>query len=547
MSLMGDMMDVPLLLSSLLRQAAGSHGHTEVVSRLENGLHRYDYRACETRAKRLAQALAKLGMESGDRIGTLAWNDHRHLELYYGVTGCALVCHTINPRLFLEQIVYIINHAGDRVVVFDACFLPLVETLAPQCPAVGAWIVLDTPGLPLPQSQLPLLRYEALLAAEADGFEWPQFDEKTASMLCYTSGTTGNPKGVLYSHRATMIHAYAVALPDSANVSARDVVMPVVPLFHANAWEMPFAAPLVGAKLVLPGARLDGASLYELIEQEGVTLSIGVPTIWLNLLNHVQENGLRFSTLKRLLVGGSSTPPAVVAAYASLGVELIQGWGMTETMALTTCTSPLAVHAGLAPDEVRSRVHNNQGRIVAGARMRIVDENGRDLPWGGEQSGHLQVRGPWIAARYFQHPETALEDGWLPTGDIARIDRDGYMQITDRNKDMIKSGGEWISSIEIENVATSHPEVSMAACIAAHHDKWGERPLLVVVRKADVTLSREALLAFFEGKVAKWCVPDDVVFVDQLPMTATGKLYKLRLRELYKEHLRSVNTNQEPT
>jgi acyl-CoA synthetase (AMP-forming)/AMP-acid ligase II len=544
MSLLGDMMDVPLLLSSLLRQAATNHGRTEIVSRREDGVHRYDYRACESRAKRLAQALARLGMASGERIATLAWNDHRHLELYYGVTGGALVCHTINPRLFLEQIVYIINHAGDRGVVFDACFLPLVEQLAPQCPGVTAWVVLDTPGVALADSSLPLLRYEALLAAESGDIEWPEFDEKSASMLCYTSGTTGDPKGVLYSHRASVIHAYAVALPDSANLSARDVVMPVVPLFHANAWEMPFASPLVGAKLVLPGAHLDGASLYELMEQEGVTLSIGVPTIWLSLLNHVREAGLRFSTLKRLLVGGSSTPPAVVAAYAELGVELIQGWGMTETMALTTCTRPLAVHAGLSPDELRSRVNDNQGRIVAGARMRIVDDEGRELPWGGAEAGHLQVRGPWIAERYFLQPDTALTDGWLPTGDIARIDRDGYMQITDRNKDLIKSGGEWISSIEIENVATAHPGVLLAACIAAHHDKWCERPLLIVVRKPNVALSSEEMLAFFEGKVAKWCVPDDVLFVDQMPMTATGKLYKVKLRELYKEHLRSHTIDQ---
>ncbi|RJG00823.1 3-(methylthio)propionyl-CoA ligase [Noviherbaspirillum sedimenti] len=537
MSLLGDMINTPLLISSLLRQAASHHRHTEIVSRLDSGEHRTTYRDCESRSKRLAKALAKLGMVSGDRIGTLAWNDHRHLELYYGISGSGLVCHTVNPRLFADQVAYIINHGGDRLVFFDAGFLPLVESIAGQCPGVQAWVLLDQPGAPATPFQKNLLHYEALLAEQDDSYAWPSFDENSASMLCYTSGTTGDPKGVLYSHRATVIHAYVFALPDSANLSARDVIMPVVPLFHAKAWESPYAAPLVGAKLVLPGSKLDGASLYELMEKEGVTISVGVPTVWLSLLNHVKDNGLRFSSLKRLLVGGSSTPPAIVAAYAELGVELLQGWGMTETAAITTCTSPLALHKSLSPEEVRHRVNDNQGRIVAGAEMRIVDDENRELPWDGVASGHLQVRGPWIAERYYRHAESALVDGWLPTGDIAHIDADGYMKITDRSKDVVKSGGEWISSIDIENVAAAHPAVQLVACIGAAHPKWDERPLLVILKKPGMVLSRAEILKFFEGKVAKWWVPDDVIFVDEMPMTATGKLYKLKLRDQYKDYL----------
>lgn len=537
MQLSGNMIDTPLLVSSLLQQAARYHGNTEIVSRLGGREHRYTYRDSERRAKQLAKALAKLGIVGGDRVGTLAWNDYRHFELYYGVSGSGVVCHTVNPRLFPEQIAYIINHGSNRLVFFDVEFLTLVERLAPQCPGVESWVLLDAPATPSTPFQEKLLHYETLLAEQNDEYAWPSFEENSASMLCYTSGTTGDPKGVLYSHRSTVIHAYACALPDSQNLSACEVVMPVVPLFHAKAWEVPYSAPLVGAKLVLPGSRLDGATLYNLIELEGVTISIGVPTVWLGLLRHVQENGLRFSSLRRLLVGGASTPPAVIEGYAALGIDLLQGWGMTETAALTTCTRPLTSHLKLSPQALQHQVKENQGRIVPGADMRIVDEDGQELTWGGAVSGHLQVRAPWVAERYYGHQDSALVDGWLPTGDIARINADGFMQITDRNKDVVKSGGEWISSIDVENVASAHPAVLLAACIAGNHPKWGERPLLVIEKKPGMDIGRQELLQFFEGKVAKWWIPDDVIFVDEMPMTATGKLFKLKLREMFKDHL----------
>ncbi|SOZ34671.1 3-(methylthio)propionyl-CoA ligase [Cupriavidus neocaledonicus] len=536
MALMGQMMSAPLLISSIIKHAARYYGSTEIVSRRTEGdLHRYTYRDCELRARKLAQALGALGVQQGERVGTLAWNGYRHLEIYYGVSGMGAVCHTVNPRLFPEQIAYIVNHAEDGYVFFDLTFLPLVEGVAPHCPNVRGWVAMtDRAHMPA-ESKVPLLCYEELLDAQDGNYEWPQFDENLASSLCYTSGTTGNPKGALYSHRSTVLHSYASAMPDALGCSASDVILPVVPMFHVNAWGLPYSVPLVGAKLVLPGPKLDGASLYELFEQEKVTFSAGVPTVWLGLLQHVQANQLKFSTFRRTVIGGSAAPPAMIRALEALDVEVIHAWGMTEMSPLGTASKLLAKHHDL-PDAERHKIQEKQGRVIYGVDMKIVDGEGKELPWDGKAFGDLLVRGPWIIDRYFRNDVSPLVDGWFPTGDVATIDADGFMQITDRSKDVIKSGGEWISSIDIENVAAAHPAVHMAACISAYHPKWDERPLLVVVKKPGAEVSREELLQFFEGKVAKWWIPDDVAFVTEIPLTATGKMQKLRLREQFKDY-----------
>ncbi|WP_373380110.1 3-(methylthio)propionyl-CoA ligase [Cupriavidus nantongensis] len=536
MALMGQMMSAPLLISSIIKHAARYYGSTEIVSRRTEGdLHRYTYRDCELRARKLAQALGALGVKQGERVGTLAWNGYRHLEVYYGVSGMGAVCHTVNPRLFPEQIAYIVNHAEDGYIFFDLTFLPLVEGVAPHCPNVKGWVAMtDRAHMPA-EAKVPLLCYEELLDAQDGNYEWPQFDENLASSLCYTSGTTGNPKGALYSHRSTVLHSYASAMPDALGCSASDVILPVVPMFHVNAWGLPYSVPLVGAKLVLPGPKLDGASLYELFEQEKVTFSAGVPTVWLGLLQHVQANQLKFSTFRRTVIGGSAAPPAMIRALEALDVEVIHAWGMTEMSPLGTASKLLAKHHDL-PDAERHKIQEKQGRVIYGVDMKIIDGEGKELPWDGKAFGDLLVRGPWIIDRYFRNDVSPLVDGWFPTGDVATIDADGFMQITDRSKDVIKSGGEWISSIDIENVAAAHPAVHMAACISAYHPKWDERPLLVVVKKPGAEVTREELLQFFEGKVAKWWIPDDVAFVNEIPLTATGKMQKLRLREQFKDY-----------
>ncbi|PXX28611.1 MULTISPECIES: 3-(methylthio)propionyl-CoA ligase [Burkholderia] len=536
MAMTGRMMSTPLLISSIIRRAARYSGGVEIVSRgSDGGIHRYTYRECELRARKLAQALEALGLRQGDRIGTLAWNSYRHLELYYAVPGAGAICHTINPRLFPEQIVHIVNDAEDTYVCFDVQFLPLVEEIAGRCPGVKAWIMMagreDMPTA----SKVSLLCYEELIGAQDGNYEWPMLDENFASGLCYTSGTTGNPKGVLYSHRSTVLHSYASALPDSLNCSASEVIMPVVPMFHVNAWELPYSAPLVGAKLVLPGHRLDGASLYELIEGEQVTYSAGVPTVWLGLLEHVRSNDLKFSTFRRTGIGGSAVSRSMIRAFKELGVDVAHGWGMTETSAMGASCTLRRQHAGLS-ESVQEKVLEKQGAVIPGIDMKIVDGLGHELPWDGKTAGDLLVRGPWIIDSYYGNDTSPLEDGWFPTGDVATIDADGYMHITDRSKDVVKSGGEWISSIDIENIAAAHPAVHLAACIAVRHPKWGERPLLVAVKKAGANVGRDELLQFFEGKVAKWWVPDDVVFVEAMPMTATGKFQKAALREQFKEH-----------
>ena len=539
----GLMMQAPLAIASLIQHADRFHPDVEIVSRrVEGDIHRSTYRQAHRRARQLANALAALGVGRSDRVGTLAWNGYRHFELYFAVSGSGAVLHTLNPRLHPEQIAWIINHAGDRVLCFDLTFLPIVEAIAAHCPGVEHWVaMIDHERMPA-AAKVPLHCYEALIDGQTDRLAWPQFDENLASSMCYTSGTTGNPKGVLYSHRSTLLHSYAAALPDALNLSSRDTILPVVPMFHVNAWGLPYVAPMVGAKLVFPGGQLDGKSLYGLFESERVTVSAGVPTVWQGLLAHVESAGLRFSTMNRTVIGGSACPPAMLRLFQEkYGVQVLHAWGMTEMSPLGTVASLKAKHLGQSAEE-RLPVQYKQGRPIFGVDMKIVGDDGQDLPWDGKAFGDLWVRGPWVVREYFkaeggdplQHD--AAGTGWFPTGDVATIDADGYMQITDRSKDVIKSGGEWISSIEIENIAVSHPAVAMAACIAIKHPKWDERPLLVVVRKPDAQLSAEEMLRHYEGKLAKWQIPDAVAFVESIPLGATGKMLKARLREQFKDY-----------
>lgn len=539
----GLMMELPLLVSSILQHAARHFPEVEIVSRrVEGDLHRYNYRDAELRSRRLASALQQKGIKAGDRVATLAWNGYRHFELYYGVGGMGAVVHTINPRLHPEQVAWIINHAGDRILAFDMSFLPLVEAVAPHCKTVEHWIALtDSERQPTTDKIPNLVNYETFLEQGSDDWHWPSFDENTACGLCYTSGTTGNPKGALYSHRSTVLHAYGSALPDAMACSARDAILPVVPMFHVNAWGLPFSCPLVGAKIVFPGPHLDGKSLYELFEGEGVTFSAGVPTVWLGLLNHVQANTLKFNTLQRTVIGGSACPPAMIKAFRDRGVEVIHAWGMTEMSPLGTL-SRLQNRQLKLPEEEQLKLLLKQGHSIYGVDMKIVDDAGKELPWDGTTYGNLLVRGHWVIRSYFggEGGDPLVPDaqgaGWFPTGDVATIDVDGFMQITDRSKDVIKSGGEWISSIDLENLAVSHPAVSQAAVIGIAHPKWDERPLLIVVRRPGAEVSREELLAFYDGKIAKWWTPDDVQFVDEIPLGATGKILKTRLREQFADY-----------
>ena len=532
----GNMMEMPLLISALLRHADSYHGDTEIVSRLGPGeIHRYTYRDAHRRTRQAANALRALGVAPSARVGTLAWNTHRHFELYFAVSGMGAVINTVNPRLFPEQVEYIVNHAEDEIMFFDLTFLPLVEKIAARCPRVRAWVALTDAGH-MPESSLELLCYESLLAGENDRFDWPTFDERNASSLCYTSGTTGNPKGVLYSHRSTLLHTLGICLPDGLHLSAREVVMPVTPMFHVFSWGLPYAACLVGAKLVLPGAQLDGANLHELFEKEQVTFTSGVPTVWLGLLQYMQTQKVGLSTLKRVVIGGSACPPAMFDQFAELGIEVIHAWGMTETSPFATSNHAKAKHLSM-PEADRRKLRLKQGRPGFGVELKIVDGEGRELPRDGVAFGDLLVRGSWVTAAYFKaEGASVLRDGWFPTGDVATLDEDGFVQITDRSKDVIKSGGEWIGSIDIENIAVAHPAVAEAAVIGVAHPKWAERPLLVVVRKPGQDLDREQMLDFVRDKIAKWWLPDDVLFVDSLPHTATGKLSKLVLRQQLKDY-----------
>lgn len=541
--MLGQMQRQPLLISSIIRHAARHHARGEVVSKLADGsLHRTSYAEVERRARRMARALQRLGVKPGDRVATLAMNGHRHLELYYAISGMGAVCHTINPRLALEDIAYIANHAEDVVLCADPFFAPVLQGVLPRIAGCVKHVVImgedaELPALPMPDG-MQLHGYEALCRDSDEGFDWPRFDENTASSLCYTSGTTGRPKGVLYSHRSTLLHSMANNMADSLALRAVDRVLPVVPMFHANAWSLPYGAPMVGAALIMPGRHLDAPSLVELFNGERVTMTAGVPTIWLGVLQHLRETGQKLTSLKRMMAGGSAVPRALNAAYqAEQGVAILHGWGMTES-------SPIATITGLTPEtaeldhEGMLDLYAMQGRTVYGIDVRAVGEGGQEVPWDGQTQGNIEFSGHWVANGYFRQPETEVgDDGWFPTGDVGTFDRHGFVRLTDRTKDLIKSGGEWISSIDLENIAVGHPDVAEAAAIAAAHPKWVERPLLLVVAKPGRTLDEASVLAYLKDKVANWWLPDAVLVVEELPHGATGKIQKNVLREKYGGYL----------
>ena len=537
--MLGLMQSQQLLISTLIDFAERHHGEGEVVSRrVEGDIHRTTYKEVAVRARKVANALDQMDLAFSDRVATLAWNGYRHLELYFGVSGSGRVLHTLNPRLHPDQIAWIANHAEDQVLCFDMTFLPIVKAVYNRCTTVKHWIALcDADKLPADTGIPGLQSYEAWMGSQPEHYTWPEFDENSASSMCYTSGTTGNPKAALYSHRSTILHAFSGALPDALNMSARDAVLPVVPMFHVNAWGLPYSAAMTGAKLVFPGPAMDGKSIFELIESEKVSFAAGVPTVWQMMLGHMQAANLKFSTLKRTVIGGSACPPAMITAFNDVyGVEVLHAWGMTEMSPLGTVCTLKNKHLTMdSADKMKVRL--KQGRGIYGVDMKIVDGMGKELPWDGKAYGDLMVKGPWIISEYFKgEGGSPLVDGWFPTGDVATIDADGYMQITDRSKDVIKSGGEWISSIDVENIAMAHPAVAMAACIGMKHPKWDERPIIAVVKKPGSEVTRDELLAFYEGKTAKWQVPDDVVFVDAIPLGGTGKMQKSKLRELLKDY-----------
>jgi len=537
--MLGLMQDRPLLISSLIEFAALNHGDGDIVSRtVEGPIHRYTYKDCAVRSRQLAKALEKLGVEKSDRLGTLAWNGYRHMEVYYGVSGLGAICHTINPRLFPEQIIYIINHGEDKYIFIDLTFLPLIEKLVDHLPQVKGFIIM-TDEANMPETKLSnVYCYENLMATVDDDYQWPVFDERTASSLCYTSGTTGNPKGVLFSNRSTILHSFAVCTVDGLGLSTMETILPVVPMFHVNAWGIPYAAAMSGAKIVLPGARMDGEALYELMENEGVTLSAGVPTIWMMLLGYMKENNKKFSTMKRTVIGGSAVPKAMIETFhREYNVNVVHAWGMTEMSPLGTVCNLKKKHELFSLDQ-KIELSLKQGRSIFGVDMKIVDGAGKELPWDGKAFGNLLVRGPWITSGYFKAEGGSAvdDDDWFDTGDVATIDPDGYMQITDRSKDVIKSGGEWISSIDVENEAVGCAGVAEAAVIAVPHPKWDERPLLLVVKEQDTNVTKDEIIDHLRGSLAKWQLPDDVLFVDELPHTATGKLLKTKLRAEYKDY-----------
>jgi 3-(methylthio)propionyl---CoA ligase len=537
--MLGLMQSQPLLISSLIEFAQRHHGDGEIVSRrVEGDIHRYTWGDVAVRSRQVANALDGMKLAFSDRVATLAWNGYRHLELYFGVSGSGRVLHTINPRLHPDQIAWIANHAEDQVLCFDMSFLPLVQAVHSRCPTIKAYVAMcDADKLPADSGIPNLLSYEAWISKQPTTYNWPQFDENSASSMCYTSGTTGNPKAALYSHRSTTLHAYAAALPDVMGLSARDSVLPVVPMFHVNAWGIPYSAALTGCKLVFPGPAMDGKSIYELIEAEKVSYAAGVPTVWQMMLGHMKPAGLKFSTLKRTVIGGSACPPAMIHAFQEdYDVEVLHAWGMTEMSPLGTLNTLKNKQLSLPQDE-QMKIRLKQGRAIYGVDMKIVDADGAEQPWDGKTYGDLLVKGPWIVKEYFKgEGGDPLKDGWFPTGDVATIDPDGFMQITDRSKDVIKSGGEWISSIDVENIAMAHPAVQMAACVGMAHPKWDERPIIAVVKKPGAEVTVAELLKFYEGKTAKWQIPDDVVFVDAIPLGATGKMQKMKLREQLKDY-----------
>jgi fatty-acyl-CoA synthase len=531
----GLMMDRPLLISSIIEHAAAQNGQTEIVSRETHGpVFRYTVLGCALRVGKLANALADLGLPPGSTVGTLAWNNHRHVEIYYAVSGSGLIVHTCNPRLHLDQLIYIVNHAEDQVLFFDTSFAPLITSIAKDCPNIRAWICMtDEENMPALEGIPNVYCYETLIATQSEEFPWPQFDERAAAVICYTSGTTGNPKGALYSHRAIVLNAMTICMPGMLCLSPSDTMLPVVPMFHINGWCAPYGCLIGGAKLVLPGPRLDGPGLYEMMENEKVTVSAGVPTVWLQLLLYVEQHGLKFSSLRRVISGGSAVPLALIAKFDELyGIEVRQGWGMTETTAAATMSCATSEQSGWAPAR-RHAAAANCGKAVFGIDIKVVGEDGETLPRDGKSQGELLVRGQWIVSAYYKGGDSPLRDGWFPTGDIATIDSHGILQIRDRVKDLIKTGGEWISSIDLENTAIGHPSVAAAAVIGVKHPKWQERPLLFVVRKPGHSLEPQDILAFLAQRMAKWWVPEEVIFLESLPVGGTGKVQKALLREKY--------------
>ena len=537
----GLMMDRPLLIGALIQYAAEYHGDTEIVTRTTEGpIHRYTYAEAERRARQLAKAMKRLGVGLGDRVATLAWNNHRHFEIYFAVSGIGAVCHTVNPRLFADHLRYIVNHAEDKVLLLDLTFVPIAEKMAGEWPGVRHYVIM-TDREHMPQTSLPgALCYEEIVAGETPDLVWPEFDENTASSLCYTSGTTGNPKGALYTHRSTLLHSFAICSANAVGVSMRDAILPVVPMFHVNAWGIPYAAAMSGAKLVFPGPKLDGASLHELFTAEKVTLSLGVPTVWLGLLQYLEQTGKRLDGVKRVTVGGSAAPRAMIAAFEEkYGVQCIHGWGMTEMSPVGTLALPKLKHLERSTDELLA-IKSKQGLPLFGVDMKVVGADGAARPHDGASTGELLVRGPWIISGYFNDDQATAaafdEEGWFRTGDVSAIDGDGYMIIVDRSKDVIKSGGEWISSIDVENAAMGHPDIAEAAVIGLPHPKWDERPLLIVVPKPGCQPSKDSITAFLGDKIARWQLPDDVVIVPELPHGATGKVLKTQLREQFKDY-----------
>ena len=531
----GRMMFQPLLISSLLEHAATYHKDTPIISKNTNGtMFETNWGNVSNNAKRGAKVLADLKLSHGDCVATLAWNNHRHLETWYSISGSGLICHTINPRLFPEQLIFIINDAKDKAIFFDKTFLPLITGIKAHIPLVESFICLDAYDADVAKALPEVKFYDELIAAQTAEYDWPEFDEMTASSLCYTSGTTGNPKGALYTHRSTILHTLAATLPDSLNLSARDIILPVVPMFHVHAWGTPYASAMVGCTMILPGPGLDGDSLVKLIDDYQVSIALGVPTIWQALLASAKKLNSPLTSLKRNVIGGSACPPSMMNTFKDVyGCETIHAWGMTEMSPLGTANQLKAKHKKLSAEEI-SKLRLSQGRPPFGVSIRLVDaENGTNtLPHDGETIGNLQVKGHWVVERYFGKSESSLtSDGWFDTGDIASMDEDGYLHISDRAKDLIKSGGEWISSVELENIAMGHPEIAMAAAIAADHPKWDERPVIIAVKAPESQITENQLIQYYSDKIAKWQTPDKVIFVDAIPLSGTGKMLKRKLRE----------------